>query len=605
MTKQELEEFYPERDQRYLELVAQATRHPRAVATDGIFELLPLDAFQFIALLQMGYKVEPHCPQLTRALAQINNRKDCADFVLVALLRLLSEQMDRLKLHPSEREAITDAALNFCYWWDQRDASGRGIQGMCFHTENHQILFHCAELLAGQLFPEQVFLGTQQTGAWHVTKATERCWRWFRHRRRFGYAEWLSCYFDEDLLALVSLYDFAQDEAIRDEARKHIDFLLSEVARHSFKGVVGVSQGRTYAEFLTGRRHDPLSTLTWLVFGEGEPEITHPTFAATALATSTYQTLFAKPERVAVSAAGRGTAGRVEIRARYGAGPDEAEAAGIDLDNLDDSLLFWAVQNARHPKLRKTALALATAAEDTWLQNFIREATALDDGDAINTVLGPVDVLTYQTPHYQLSCAQDFRPGGLGYQQHVWQATLSTDAVVFTNQPGGYSQSSAHSERPNFWAGNKWLPRAAQHKNLVICLHRAPQDAPLPFSHAYFPRAAFDEVRESGHWVFARLGDAYLALYSQHQLRWHGDDELRAESHENLWLCELGDEETSGDFVAFCDALRAATPTHTTPLTLDYDSPSLGAVHFGWSGPLTANGDEIALHGYPRPEIPQ
>ena len=155
-----------------------------------------------------------------------------------------------------------------------------------------------------------------------------------------------------------------------------------------------------------------------------------------------------------------------------------------------------------------------------------------------------MDVLTYQTPHYQLSCAQDFRPGGLGYQQHVWQATLSTDAVVFTNQPGGYSQSSAHSERPNFWAGNKWLPRAAQHKNVLVCLHRAPADAPLPFSHAYFPRKAFDQVQENGNWVFARLGESYLALYSQKKPHWHGDDELRAEAHKNIWLCELGDEAT-------------------------------------------------------------
>ncbi|MBB6052735.1 hypothetical protein [Armatimonas rosea] len=594
-----------ERAQRYLETQAiNALRLPEgSEPEEGIFRLLPLEAFQLIAVLETGdAPIPPHL--LETSLARITQRRDCADFVLVALLRILLRPHAAARLGVSEREAITEAALNFCYWWDQRDASGRGIQGMCFHTENHQILFHCAELLAGQLFPERVFPGTQQIGAWHVAKATERCQRWFSHRRRFGYAEWLSCYFDEDLLALVSLYDFAQDAAIRDEARKHVDFLLSEVARHSFNGVVGVSQGRTYAEFLTGRRHDPLSTLTWLVFGDGEPDLSHPTFAATALATSTYPLPSSQrgtsdqPERVTSGASG-------ERQCRYGVGPGDAEASGIDLDNLDDSLLFWAVQNARHPKLRKTAFALATAAEDTWLQNFIREAEVLDDGEAINTVLGPVDVLTYQTPHYQLSCAQDFRPGGLGYQQHVWQATLSVDAVVFTNQPGGYSQSSAHSERPNFWAGNKWLPRAAQHKNVLICLHRAPADAPLPFSHAYFPRRAFGEVDESGHWVFARLGASYLALYSQHKPSWHGDDELRAEAHENLWLCELGDEAAFGSFTAFCEAVVAATPTHKTPLAVTYPSPSLGQVHFGWSEPLTVNDEELSLHGYPRPEIPQ
>ena len=216
-----------------------------------------------------------------------------------------------------------------------------------------------------------------------------------------------------------------------------------------------------------------------------------------------------------------------------------------------------------------------------------------------------MDVLTYQTPHYQLSCAQDFRPGGLGYQQHVWQATLSTDAVVFTNQPGGYSQSSAHSERPNFWAGNKWLPRAAQHKNVLVCLHRAPADAPLPFSHAYFPRKAFDQVQENGNWVFARLGESYLALYSQKKPHWHGDDELRAEAHENIWLCELGDEATFGNFAVFCDAVSTMKIAFDEALQINYISPTLGRVIFGWSEPFTVNGEEIALHGYPRPEIPR
>lgn len=586
---------YTERQKLYLAVQAQNAAHVSAVPEDGIFQLLPLDAFQLIAVLESEVSpVPPHL--LPNALARINQRRDCADFVLVALLRTLLRPQATAQLTQTERAAIAEAARNFCYWYDQRDANGRGIQGMCFHTENHQILFHTAELLAGQLFPESIFPGTQQTGAWHIAQSTERCLRWFNHRRRFGYAEWLSCYFDEDLLALVSLYDFADDEALRDEARKHIDFLLSEVARHSRNGVVGVSQGRTYAEFLTGRRHDPLSTLTWLVFGLGEPDLSHPTFAATALATSGYR---CSKESVALA---HGSGG--ELRARYGVAPDEAEAAGIDLDSLTDASLFWAVQNARHPRLRKTAFALAEAAEDTWLQNFIAEAALLTDGDQVNTCLGPVDVLTFQTPHYQLSCAQDFRPGGLGYQQHVWQATLSTDAVVFTNQPGGYSQSSAHSERPNFWAGNKWLPRAAQHKNVLICLHRAPENAPLPFSHAYFPRKAFDEMRENGNWVFARLGESYLALYSQKKPSWHGGDELRAEAHENVWLCELGDEVTFGNFDDFCYAVSTIKLAHDEALQIDYISPTLGRVVFGWSGPLLVNDKEIPLHSYPRLEFP-
>ena len=36
-----------------------------------------------------------------------------------------------------------------------------------------------------------------------------------------------------------------------------------------------------------------------------------------------------------------------------------------------------------------------------------------------------VNITTYRTPDYMLSCAQDYRPGYGGDQQHIWQATLA------------------------------------------------------------------------------------------------------------------------------------------------------------------------------------
>ena len=34
-----------------------------------------------------------------------------------------------------------------------------------------------------------------------------------------------------------------------------------------------------------------------------------------------------------------------------------------------------------------------------------------------------------------LSCAQDFKKGRFGFQQHIWQASLGGKAIVFTNHP--------------------------------------------------------------------------------------------------------------------------------------------------------------------------
>ena len=63
-----------------------------------------------------------------------------------------------------------------------------------------------------------------------------------------------------------------------------------------------------------------------------------------------------------------------------------------------------------------------------------------------------VNKFTYRTPDYMLSSAQNFRQGEKGYQQHIWQATLSPYAVVFANNPDSLRADDKH--RPSYWMAN-------------------------------------------------------------------------------------------------------------------------------------------------------
>ena len=74
-------------------------------------------------------------------------------------------------------------------------------------------------------------------------------------------------------------------------------------------------------------------------------------------------------------------------------------------------------------------------------------------GDEVNKV-------TYKTPDYMLSSAQDYHPGEKGFQQHIWQATFGPAAVVFVTHPPCMSEEGSH--RPNFFHGNVILPLVAQ-----------------------------------------------------------------------------------------------------------------------------------------------
>ena len=99
-----------------------------------------------------------------------------------------------------------------------------------------------------------------------------------------------------------------------------------------------------------------------------------------------------------------------------------------------------------------------------------------------------------------LSTAQDYRPGEEGAQQHIWQATLGPYAVVFVTNPGPHGRSQG----PGYWSSNGRMPRNAQYRNVLISIynierHVVPgrlESRPYGYTHAYFPKWAFDEVIE-------------------------------------------------------------------------------------------------------------
>ena len=73
---------------------------------------------------------------LEGAIERIDIREDCADFTAAGLIRFYLENEHRLM--PENKEEIKACLTGFKYWMDQYD--GRD-DGMCYWSENHQILF--------------------------------------------------------------------------------------------------------------------------------------------------------------------------------------------------------------------------------------------------------------------------------------------------------------------------------------------------------------------------------------------------------------------------------------------------------------------------------
>jgi hypothetical protein len=498
-----------------------------------------VNVFSEVAKIALGRWSEVKPAAVLRAIDGINLRADCSDFYLVGLLGILHRYGDDPQFPADLHAALEACVLNFRYWMDEP-----GNDGMCFWSENHQILFHTCAVLAGQLYPQAIFPNTGQTGDWHRQKGERMALSWLHKRATGGFREWDSnTYFEEDVLALSHLADLAETVEVAELAAVVLDKLFFTLGVNSFRGVFGSTHGRTYAPYIQSAHLEPTSGLSRLLWGMG-----------------------CFNDRIL---------GTVSL----------ACAQGYELPAV---------------------IAAIAADEPEELWNREQHAGSLESWCDRSKGEWTVNKVTYKTPDFMLSSAQDYAAGRPGYQQHIWQATLDAGAVVFVTHPPCVSEEGSH--RPNSWHGNVVLPRAAQWKDVLIAVHRFDEDDWMGFTHAYFPTARFDEhvIREG--WAFARKDNGYIALTAANGLQLtprgrHARRELRSYGHRNTWLCMLGRAAWDGDFAEFQAKILA--------LDVDVSAQRVVAqtlrgqqVAFGWEGPFLVDGTQQPLAGFPHYESP-
>lgn len=596
--------------------------------------------YELIRMVGGGQAYEGY---LYHSLNFINDRIDCSDFVAHSVLRLVYQfdptrhektpngkvlQLD----HPPSQElldAAKETLLNFKYWPDEP-----GIDSMCTWTENHYILFSSAAYLAGQLYPDEVFTNTEETGREKMARNRPRILRWLDMRFKTGFNEWLShVYYDEDLAALLSLNDFCEDDEIRQKSTIIIDLILLDMVLNQYQGVFGSTHGRSYeGPKKWAEREGTIDTMK-LLFGQGiytvSGNMTVPCFVLSHYEIPpVLHEIFQDESAIYVN------------RQKAGFLVQNQEKWGWDYDSLEDGMIFYNNEGYLHPSTAATTIKMFDAFR--WWENeffsdfkpykgFLKTLRALKltkpfasilERDICRNMRDDPDIYTYKTPDYMLSTAQDHRKGFGGDQHHIWQATLGPDAVCFTTHPGRIGGAT-----PNYWEGSGLLPRAVQMKNLNICIYKLEKLFPalyVPirnfYTHAWLPKDQFDEVVEKDGWVFSRKGEGYLALYSQQPYFWHSEGleieghhirknpedfnrELIAPGKQNIWLCQMGRKAVDSSFEDFMRTILDAELL-MSGMNVEFHSPGNGVVKFGWEGALTVDGEIINVDDYPRYENP-
>jgi hypothetical protein len=552
--------------------------------------------------------------------------EDTSDFDALYLINALLGYRDNPAVDPVLWQKTEDALLGFKFWYTQPTPPGL-IDDMWYWSENHQMIFHTLEYLAGQTFPDRVFTTTGMTGVEHMDHARGKIEGWFAHKARFGFDEWHSnVYYQKDVTPLLTLVEYAQDPAIAAGAAMLLDRFLLDIALNSFKGTFGATHGRSYKKDKMSALDEDTYALTKFLFdtselpynGGAEPGATLLARAKkyrlpqVILDIARSQTAFVNRERMGIpldefAPLPVNERGQLVID-ETGAIPPPPGPYGFDFRDEANLPIYWSMSALTAwqalPLVFETADAYGLW-DSSLFQPFLEirnavgtlafaqiAASALPHAASAG-LLEEVNTYTYRTADYMLSSAQDYRKGSRGNQYHSWQATLGAHALVFTTHPGippRETQDWKSDGEPGSWTGTASQPRSAQHENVAIHLY-APQytvvaSGPFntltryePYTHAYFPQDHFDEVVRDGHWTFGRLGAGYIALYSwriadfvDHGLDVAKDgmtlpfDLVANGAPDNVWIVECGSDSEWGSFAAFQSAIRDAAVT-VTPVT--------------------------------------
>jgi len=577
---------------------------------------------------------------------KIDTFQDTSDFDMMRLAALWWGYRDRIS--PDLRAAIEQRFAGFRYWYTDPLPAGV-VDEKWFWSENHRLIFHTLEYLAGRALPTTTFAITGEPGSVHAERGRQRISEWLDEKARFGFSEWHSdVYYAKDIEPLLLLTEYAEPDLAR-RAAAMLDVFMYDIALNQRAGNFGVTHGRSYMKDKSKATDEDVFGAVKVAFGTSDrPYPSRGDATATSMASAERYRLPAVIERVA---------GSPETYVDH-------EHMGVPLD-IDEpfttdpvspvpgksytdpeAVPFW-WDRAAQTAWQVVPLTLSTIDRyDLWKSELFKPYKPLADltgGDPVVArqlayllrcqinveLMTAVDTVTWRSPHAMLSSAQDYRPGCFGDQYHAWQATLDEDAVVFTTNPGNEPRKGASwVDGDLYWNGAVTMPRSAQHGAAVINIYapRYPASGPpldsfnyLPYTHAYFPTERFDEVRRSGNWTFGRKGDGYVALWSWRPTEWRTHDPAVTFTNgltrpfdlvapggaNNVWISQVGDARRWGSFDAFAAAMAAA-PLAVTDLgssggvshgfDVTFGSPTEGVMHLAWTGPFTVDGAEVALH---------
>lgn len=569
---------------------------------------------------------------ISPAALYMSRRYDCSDFATPSLIRLQYKHIDEITaVSPEGAAMIKNALLSFKYWMTEP-----GEDGMCYWSENHQMLFAAAEYLAGAMWPAEIFLNDGATGAEHKARAEKRIGYWLEHRYYYGFSEFNSAnYLPFNLGPLANLIEFSKDPVMTERAKIVLDLALYDIASNMYNYTYSAPTGRAYASNMIGIAGDRVRQFTDYIWGLNEnwKDNNHRmllNFVSMMEGSDGEGNRFYEVPEVILDIARDG--GTSVIKSSSGLNVSELKEKGYIGHEDEQIMMQLGMEAITNPEVIKNSVTYfskngllknsffndfkyfnLSVLKYTGLLGAISKASnPMPNGIAIQRA----NLYTYRTPYYKLATVQQYHPGSYGASQQLSLANFSDNAVVFTTHPARYPSAKNASATPGYWAGFGRAPSEVQYENIRLSIYQLPKksgflelyDVPQ-YTHTYLPEAFFDEVIIDGRYAFARVGSAYLALIGASDLTYLPYDKSTASPFQNglksapgyrfdliqnglnqFWIYELGDAE-SGSFEDFCAGVKNNAVNFDGKNNLSYSS-SGKSFSLNYDSGLTVDGQK-------------
>lgn len=467
---------------------------------------------------------------LAKLIESIEAWKDGADGELMGFFGAVIRHGDDPAFPVDLKRRIEEAALKFRYWTDEP-----GQTAMTYSSENHQITFLTAEILAGQLYPDKIFTNNGKTGEWHRQHGEKLAQSWLHHRLAYGFEEWdANGYLAADM-AILSHLMLAANPRLAKGAAEVMHKILFGIAVGSWKGCYGTAHARTQAQYLKDARHEPVSCIARLMWGVGAWN--HGIGSTAAVACSAYQV------PAVIAAVALDSPAAMWARQRQGLPPGAPHSVAGPVDTVSFKTREFLLASAQGFKAGESG-------ENQ--QQHIWQAT-----------LGPEAAVWVNHP----ACISE----NGNRRPNFWMGQATFPRVAQWKD----TLIAVHRFRENDWLDftHAYFPTWAFDEYVLQ------------------GNAAF--ARKGDGYVALRAAGG-LALITRGKSAYR---ELRSTGRQNVWLCQMGAKASDGDFATFQKTVLAL-PARLEEQAAQCTSLRGEKLSFGWNAPLVVDGRDQSITGF-------